>query len=72
MRRLLSSILILGAFLGGYYLGGQEGSPDIFAWARRAYPRFAEAGRNLVDSVTARAAADEPPRDEEAPWEPER
>jgi hypothetical protein len=64
MRRFLVTILIAGAFLGGYYLGGQQGSPDIFGWARQAYPRFAEAGRDFVDSLAARQVADAPARDD--------
>ena len=51
MRRLLVSIFILGAFLGGYYLGRRENSPDILAWAQDAYPRFAEASEDLLDSL---------------------
>ncbi len=48
MRRLLASILIVGAFLGGYHLGHMEGSPDIFAWARRHAPVVADSAAELV------------------------
>lgn len=51
VRRLLTIILLVGAFLGGYYLGHCEGSPDIFAWARNNYPRFAAAGQEFLDDV---------------------
>jgi hypothetical protein len=63
MRRLLVTILIVGAFLGGYYLGHQEGSPDIFGWAQKAYPQFAEASRGAVASLastTGEQAAEDP------------
>ena len=61
MRRLLITVLIVGAFLGGYHLGRQPGSPDIFGWARRNYPEAAEAFRSAADSVFSEPAAGEAP-----------
>ena len=53
MKRLLISILVTGAFLGGYHAGRQPGSPDIFGWARRNVPAMVQAGREVIDSLTA-------------------
>ncbi len=36
MKRAFILILILGGFLGGYYVGHKPGSPDIFAWPQKA------------------------------------
>jgi len=62
MRRLLVTILIVGAFLGGYHLGRQPGSPDIFGWAQRNYPAAAEAFRSAADSLSSEPASAEGPR----------
>ena len=44
--KLLRFILLLAAFLGGYYLGHRPDSPDIFAMAARAWREFnADDGR---------------------------
>lgn len=47
MKRLLLLILLSGAFLGGYYLGRQPNSPDIFAWAQKTYHQAADVGHQL-------------------------
>lgn len=36
MMRFVILLLILGGFLGGYYVGHRPGSPDIFAWPQKA------------------------------------
>lgn len=33
MRRLIRTMLLVAVFLGGYYLGGLPGRPDIIGWA---------------------------------------
>ena len=33
MRRLIKTVLLVAVFLGGYYLGGLPGRPDIIGWA---------------------------------------
>jgi len=33
MRRLIKTMLLVAVFLGGYYLGGLPGRPDIIGWA---------------------------------------
>jgi len=52
MRRLLTLIVLAGAFLGGYYLRGLDGSPDIFGWFQENYPRFSQAGQALADEIS--------------------
>ncbi len=46
-RMLFTLIFLGGAFLGGYYLGHQPGSPDIFAWAQDTYNHATNAGNKL-------------------------
>jgi hypothetical protein len=53
MRRLVRFILLLTAFLGGYYLGHRPGSPDIFAPARELYGRVADDDRSAVDAAVS-------------------
>lgn len=53
MRRLITTFLLLVAFLGGYYLGRQPESPDIFAWARGAYHQVDQATQEIVDKAEA-------------------
>jgi len=55
MRRLLVFLLLAAAFVGGYHVGRQPGSPDIIGWAQDAYPHVVEAGRDVVQAVTDRA-----------------
>ncbi|HUU22641.1 MAG TPA: hypothetical protein VM389_08915 [Phycisphaerae bacterium] len=62
MRRLLVTILIVGAFLGGYYFGRQPGSPDVFGWAQKNYPVVAEGFQHLTDSLSSEPAPAEPAR----------
>lgn len=45
MKRVLTLLLLTGAFLGGYYLGRLPNSPDIFAWGRQNFDRAVEMGR---------------------------
>lgn len=58
MKNLVLLILLLGAFLGGYYARSLPGSPDIFAWGRRSYQQGADLYRKV--SGAADAETDEP------------
>ena len=51
MKKLLLLILLTGAFLGGYYLGRQPNSPDIFAWAQNTYNQAVDVGHQLSAAV---------------------
>ncbi len=51
MRRLITTFLLLVAFLGGYYLGRKPESPDIFAWARGAYHQVDQTTQEIVDKA---------------------
>jgi hypothetical protein len=33
MRRLIKTVFLVAVFMGGYYLGGLPGRPDIIGWA---------------------------------------
>ena len=48
IRRFIVSIMVTGAFLGGYRLGQNPNSPDVFAMATKGYAFAAEAGKTLV------------------------
>ena len=56
-HRLFATVVLAAAFLGGYYLGHKPQSPDIFAWAQRAYHHAAEAGGRLAGSEEAPGGA---------------
>jgi hypothetical protein len=67
MRLTILFILLLGAFLGGYYSGQQPNSPDVFGWAQGAYEsvcdlsdQIAEAGQHATEGVTQDHPADAP------------
>ena len=47
MKRLIIMLVVAGAFLGGYYVGHQPGSPNIFLWVQQTYGQIAEAGSGL-------------------------
>ena len=53
-KKLIVTALMSATFLGGYYLGRQPGSPDIFAHLEDGYHQAAEVtgaiGRALGDS----------------------
>ena len=49
MTRLVVLILLVGSFLGGYYLGHLENSPDVFGWLGGAYAKAARTGEDLAD-----------------------
>ena len=53
MRRLITTFLLLVTFLGGYYLGRQPESPDIFAWARGACHQVDQTTQEIVDKAEA-------------------
>ena len=48
MRKLITFILLAAAFVGGYHLGRQPDSPDLFAWAQQAYQQASQAGRQIL------------------------
>jgi len=50
-------ILLLGAFLGGYYLGNRPDSPDVFGKARGVCDGAVEYWRKI--SAYARGESDE-------------
>jgi len=47
-HKLFATVILVGTFLGGYYLGRKPQSPDIFAWAQRTYRQAVEAGSQLT------------------------
>lgn len=51
--KLFATVMLVGVFLGGYYLGHKPQSPDIFAWAQRAYHQAAEVSDQLADAGDA-------------------
>ena len=51
MKKLILIILLTGAFLGGYYLGRLQGSPDIFTWAQDTCKQAAETGQHVATIV---------------------
>ena len=57
MKSLIAMTLLAGAFLGGYYLGQQPGSPDMFAWAGKA----CDQAERLGEIVHANQAAPSAP-----------
>ena len=59
MKRVLTLLLLAGAFLGGYYLGRLPNSPDIFAWARSTFDQATEMGREAEEYLSTKAEARE-------------
>ena len=51
IRRFIVSVMLTGAFLGGYRLGQYPDSPDVFAIASKSYAFTAEAGKKLVGAL---------------------
>jgi len=54
MIRTLAVLLLIVAFLAGYYVGRLPGSPDVFAWARETYQKASEygsKGANVIDET---------------------
>jgi len=51
MTRLVVLILLVGSFLGGYYLGHLENSPDVFGWLGGAYANAARTAEALADGA---------------------
>ena len=63
MFRRLFTLLVLGSvFVGGYYVGRLPGSPDIFAWAQRAYQQASEASYAVRDAVSDHAGQGHAPK----------
>jgi hypothetical protein len=55
MKLFLVTILVGGAFFGGYHLGHKDGSPDLTGWVQQAYPKIVQAGRDAIATVSADA-----------------
>ncbi len=51
IRRIVVSIMLTGAFLGGYRLGQNPNSPDVWAMATKGYTFTAEVGKKLVTAL---------------------
>ena len=51
MKRMFILILIMGGFLGGYYLGHKPGSPDIFSWPQKCGPAM-QTARQIYSLAT--------------------
>jgi hypothetical protein len=48
LRNLTTCVLLLAAFVGGYYLGRRPNSPDLVALGKAAYQRAAEVGQSAA------------------------
>ena len=48
MWRRLGIILLLAAFVGGYYVRGLPGSPDVFRWVSGVYDRVDKATNDIA------------------------
>ncbi len=48
IRRFVLSVMLAGAFLGGYRLGQNPNSPDLWGMATKGYVITAEVGKKLV------------------------
>ena len=70
MRRIVGFILLTAAFLGGYHLGRQKGSPDLIGYARQAAVAVAAVAgdvyRSTRDSDAAPGDEDGAPADAQA------
>lgn len=51
MTRLFRFIVLVGVFVGGYYLGRTPNSPDLFAYAQGLY----QAASRSSDEIAAKA-----------------
>ena len=56
MKRLVILMLLAGAFLGGYYVRGLPGSPDIFdsdysKWLEKGYRQARQLGEEFVSTA---------------------
>ena len=60
MRRLILLILLVAAFGGGYHLGRQPNSPDIFARANGLSGKVQQAGQRLAAMIQAGNNVNEP------------
>ncbi len=47
MRRIFRLILMMGIFLGGYYLGRRPGSPDLIGYGKGAYHWAVRTGERI-------------------------
>lgn len=51
MRRFIRIILLVGIFLGGYYLGRLPDSPDVFGWAGDACHHIDRTSREISNKA---------------------
>ena len=51
MRRLIKTVLLVAVFLGGYYLGGLPGRPDIIGWAGGVWSGIDRTTREISDKA---------------------
>jgi len=54
------TLLLVSAFLGGYYVGRLPGAPDVFGWAKRTYQLAAEWGGKAARRENRAAAPGRP------------
>ena len=57
MRKIITLTLLAVAFLGGYYLGHQPESPDIFTWAEETYAQLSKPDNQVVAGVQTQVGA---------------
>ncbi len=50
MIRLITTILVMAAFVGGYYAGRLPGAPDIFEIGDDAFARVDSLGQDFIDA----------------------
>lgn len=61
VRKLIVTLLLVSAFLGGYYVGRLPGAPDVFGWAKRSYQLAAKWGSKAADTANHAKATAGPP-----------
>lgn len=58
MKTIFLLIVLTAAFLGGYYLGQQPDSPDIFGMAGKAYRQASDIGHQVSAAVGRTGSAE--------------
>ena len=51
MVRTIFLLLLVAAFLGGYYVGRLPGAPDIINWAEQASKQVSQAADKAADTI---------------------
>ena len=62
MKKLIFIVLLAAAFVGGYHLGRQPGSPDIVGWGRDVYDQASGAGQHVAAALGVDTGAEKPAR----------